>query len=469
MLNKIKKYYLRSINLKAGIWYTFSNIINQAIAFFVMPIFTRLLLPEDYGMVNTYIAWVGIISIFIGLCLHACIMTAYKDFKNDFNQFMSSIFFLSFIVFITISIIIFLIINIFNLDFPMILTVFALVQSYSGFIIMTYSQELVMKVKYKLYAFINSSVSIINVILSIVLILFVLKDRLYMGRIFSVFFINSVFAIAIFFFVTIRGKKLVNLTYWKYALTYSVPIIAHAGCLYIMGQSDRLMITHFAGLAATGVYSVIYNFGMIPQVISSSISNVWHPLFTEKMQEKEYDFINKKSVDFLRTFTLLTITIMLVSPEVIKLMVSEKYISGIPMLIPIVLSAYVMFIYSFYATNERYYKKTKLMSLCTIVAASLNIVLNLIFIPMYGATAAAYTTLIAYIVSAMIHYFASRFLNKSIFNIRLFMADILFVLLFAAISVIFINCWIVRWFLLFIVYILCLKKFFIKTNKIIKN
>ena len=87
MLNKIKKYYLRNINLKAGIWYTFSNIINQAIAFFVMPIFTRLLLPEDYGMVNTYIAWVGIISIFIGLCLHACIMTAYKDFKNDFNQF----------------------------------------------------------------------------------------------------------------------------------------------------------------------------------------------------------------------------------------------------------------------------------------------------------------------------------------------------------------------------------------------
>ena len=253
MLNKIKEYYLRNTNLKAGIWYTFSNIVNKAIAFFVMPIFTRLLLPEDYGMVNTYIAWVGIISIFVGLCLHVCIMTAYRDFKEDFNQFMSSIFFLSFIVFIVISGIIFLIINIFDLNFPMILTVFALIQSYSEFIIMTYSQELVMKVRYKLYTFINSLVSIINVIVSMILIVFVLKDNLYMGRIFSMFFITFVFAIVIFFFVTIIGKKLINLEYWKYALSYSVPVIAHAGCLYIMSQSDRLMITHFAGLAATGL------------------------------------------------------------------------------------------------------------------------------------------------------------------------------------------------------------------------
>ena len=458
MIEKIKEYYSKNINLKAGIWYTFSNIINQAIAFFVMPIFTRLLLPEDYGMVNTYTAWVGIISIFVGLCLHACIMTAYKDFKDDFNQFMSSIFFLSFIVFIAISIIIFLIIDIFNLHFPMILTVFALIQSYSGFIITTYSQELVMKVRYKLYALINSSVSIINVILSMILIVFVLKDNLYMGRIFSMFFITLVFAIVIFFFVTIRGKKLVDLEYWKYALSYSVPVIAHAGCLYIMSQSDRLMITHFVGLAATGIYSVIYNFGMIPQMIATSMNNVWQSLFTEKMQEKEYDFINKKATNFLRLFTLLTIAIMLVSPEVIKFMVSEKYISGIPMLMPIVLSAYVMFIYSFYATNERYYKMTKMMSLCTIVAAGLNIVLNLIFIPIYGSTAAAYTTLIAYIVSAVIHYFASRFLNKSIFNIKLFMIDILFILLFATISVIFINCWIVRWAMLLLTGIVCLKK-----------
>jgi O-antigen/teichoic acid export membrane protein len=36
--------------------------------------------------------------------------------------------------------------------------------------------------------------------------------------------------------------------------------------------------------------------------------------------------------------------------------------------------------------------------LCTIVAAGSNIVLNLIFIPAYGATAAAVNTLVSYVI-----------------------------------------------------------------------
>ncbi len=420
-------------NIKAGFWYTASNILNKAIGFLTMPIFTRLLLPEEYGIVNTYLAWVGIIGIVIGLFLYSSVMTAVKDYENNIDEYMSSVLFLSFISFAVIGSAIFGGAVLMKVDIPLIIVSFAIVQAYSEFILTFYCQKLIMDGKYKLYSVLNSAIPLFNVILSLILIFTVMNNDRATARIFSAFFVEAVEAVVIACIILCKSRKLVNLEYWKYALKYSLPLIVHGGALYILAQSDRLMITHFAGSEQTGIYSLVYNFGMIAQMVATSLNNIWMPFFATNVSENNNKEIDKKAKVFTSFFSIITIIILLVSPEAIKLMASSKYWSGISMLVPITLSAFVIFVYSFYANTERYYKKTAIVSICTLIGAVVNIVLNFYFIPIYGSVAAAYSTLIAYFVSAVIHYFVARKCNSHCLNIKIFTNSILVVI---AVSVI---------------------------------
>lgn len=60
----MKQCFLKGDNklqVKMGVIYLIANVLNKAIAFITLPIFSRLLTTDDYGMVSTYSAYVTII------------------------------------------------------------------------------------------------------------------------------------------------------------------------------------------------------------------------------------------------------------------------------------------------------------------------------------------------------------------------------------------------------------------------
>ena len=48
---------LNKTAFKAGIWYTLGNILLKGCIFFTLPIFTRILSTNDFGIYNTYMAY----------------------------------------------------------------------------------------------------------------------------------------------------------------------------------------------------------------------------------------------------------------------------------------------------------------------------------------------------------------------------------------------------------------------------
>ena len=83
--------------IKAGLWYTLSNMLIKSIGIITAPIFTRLLTTSDYGKINNFISWQSILIIFWGLGLEYSIGRAKLDFNTDFSNYTSSILSLSFI------------------------------------------------------------------------------------------------------------------------------------------------------------------------------------------------------------------------------------------------------------------------------------------------------------------------------------------------------------------------------------
>ena len=68
---------------KASFCYLVGNFFNKGLAFLTIPIFTRLLSTTDYGLINTYSSWGGIVIMFIGLSLQMGIRTAFIDYCNN--------------------------------------------------------------------------------------------------------------------------------------------------------------------------------------------------------------------------------------------------------------------------------------------------------------------------------------------------------------------------------------------------
>ena len=84
--------------VKAGSWYTFTNFYDGYF-FLTLPIFTRLLSTADYGIANLYSSYLSIITIVFSLDLVGSVTMAKFDFKEDYDQFLSSTLFLAIISF----------------------------------------------------------------------------------------------------------------------------------------------------------------------------------------------------------------------------------------------------------------------------------------------------------------------------------------------------------------------------------
>ena len=96
---------------------------------------------------------------------------------------------------------------------------------------------------------------------------------------------------------------------------------------------------------------------MIATVITTSLDGVWVPWFTERLKNREIKSINDLAVDYINLMTYAMVGVMLVGPEVVKLLASSKYWEGISIIPPVVLANYIIFAYTLYVNIEHYYSK----------------------------------------------------------------------------------------------------------------
>ena len=428
--------------LKNGSLYVLGNLFNKAIAFITVPIFTRLLTQEEYGIVNTYTSWVSLLAVIVGLSLGNSIRNAYLDMHDEMGEYISSIFNLAFINFIGICIILFLIKN--HLNFPKELIFFCLIESFFNFIINAIIIRYIMEecaIKRTLLLILpNLSGAIFSIIL-----ISALPSNKYYGRIMATSIITVIFGSVIMLYYMIRFRNLFNLRYWKYALPISIPLIFHGISCNILGTSDRSIITYYCGPTATGIYSLIYNLSMVSNVLTSSAEAVWIPRMTLQLQKKDYKKFNYDVGVYIYTILFAFCGLLTFAPELIIVLGGKEYLAGAKMIFPIVSSAFVIFIYSIYVNIEYFYKKTRMIAIATMIAAGLNIVLNFIFVPKFGAVAAAYTTLSSYVISFILHSLNSKRIDAAAVPYKMLIIPILIIITSGAITYWTFNYVTIRW------------------------
>lgn len=440
---KINKY------LSASYFYLVGNMFNSGMAFLTVPIFTRLLSTSDYGIMNTYTSWVGIMTIIIGLNFPMGIRAAFSDYREDMNNFISSITTLSIIIAAVYAI---LILSLCSLNkYNCFLILLCLIQSFFMGILQNYSMYLMMKIEYKKRTFLMIVPNLLINFLSIIMIIYIINENLYIGKILVSVIVNTILGLIVIKKIYKKGHVYISVIYWKYILLISVPLVLHALSLIILSQVDRIMLSSISGPSQAGIYSLIYNYSMLASVVIYSANSVWIPWFTKRMDAKEYEKINKYCSKYIVLISTVIFVIIFISPEVLVLMAPKEYWSGKYIVPLIVLSSYLIFMHTIYVNVEHYYKKTKMIALNTLISAVLNIVLNLILIPIYGIYAAACTTLLSYFTSLVLHYFTAKSINNKIVPIKQMYCPLLVLAIMVTLYYLFIENIILRWVFVIII------------------
>ena len=123
---------------KMALFNILSTVIIAGVNFFTIPIFTRMLDTDGYGIVNVYSAWVSIFVVFIGLKADGSIGTAKANLpEEDQDSYQFSILALSTVAFLVIFVAVLLLLEPVStlLSLEPLLVVCMVVQSFGAFVI----------------------------------------------------------------------------------------------------------------------------------------------------------------------------------------------------------------------------------------------------------------------------------------------------------------------------------------------
>ena len=178
------------------------------------------------------------------------------------------------------------------------------------------------------------------------------------------------------------------------------------------------------------------------------------------MKESDNKNINVVAKDYIHLMTYMMVGVILVGPEIVKILASKIYWEGIIIIPPVVLANFVIFAYTLYVNIEHYHKKTIYITFNTIIAAGTNIILNFILIPKYGYIAAAYTTLISYLIAFLLHSRYAKKLESTLYPLKVFLVPFFHLLVAIVLFYVFIENYWVRWIfvIIYALAILCIEK-----------
>ncbi|MGL5203413.1 lipopolysaccharide biosynthesis protein [Cetobacterium sp.] len=412
-LNKIEKIPLA---IKATLFFMIASVFEKGIGLITVPIFTRILPEKVFGQISVFNSWKAILNVLITFSLvGGVINSAMLDFEDDRDGFISSI--LSLVLFSTaVFFFVYYIIrikfgDIFGYNFNLMKVMFMSFAFNSSIGIWSIKKRF--NYEYKGVIFLSFLIAILSPILSYILIKYSnlpkLEAKIY-GENFVVIFLNMIVFIVLIF----KGKKIINLKYWKYALIFNLPLIPHYLSYIVLSQSDRIMIAKYVGEGAAGVYSLSYTIASIINIVISAINSSFVPWTYKMMKEKKYEIIGNNANKLAFIGGILSTIFILFAPEFIKIMAPPNYYSAVYVIPPVVLGTYYIFIYTFFGNIEFYHKQTKYVMFASVISGISNIVFNILFIPRYGFIAAGYTTMFSYFCMILIHYIFMKKIEKNI-------------------------------------------------------
>lgn len=413
MKKLISLYKRLPIQVKASFWFLTCSFLQRGISVITTPVFTRILTTTEYGQFSMFNSWMQIITPIVSLNLYSGVYSqGVVKFEPDRNRYSSSLQGLS-LTLISIWLLIYLVFqeslnNIFHFTTIQAVAMFVMIWASGSFNFWSMDQRV--DFKYGKLVSLTLAISVIQPAVSIFLVLHS-GDKV-TARIIGMAAVQLVLYSGTFIAQMSKGKKYFDKNYWRYALRFNVPLLPHYLSLTVLSSSDRIMIGNMCGADKAGIYNLAYSVSQIMVIFNTALMQTIEPWIYKKLRDKKTSEIASVAYPSFIMIAAVNLLLIMFAPEVISIFAPGEYYEAIWIVPSVALSVFFMFLYSFFSTFEFYYEKTQYIAAATIGGAVLNIVLNYVFISIFGYVAAGYTTLVSYMLFAALHYAFMRKICK---------------------------------------------------------
>ena len=317
--------------LQGSMILTIANISTKAINFFLLPLYTKYLTPEQLGVSDTITTFTSLISPFLILGLDSAFSAFYFD--EESLGYKKKVFTsISFILMIT-SIV------------PIILMIFAepisslLFQKteYSYIVVLSlaslslqlwylpFSIYLRVENRMKAYGIITTAASLIMIVSNIITV-----SVFKMGAsalIISTCVTNAAMLVMYGIVSKLLPKKeFFDIPLSKRLLKYSIPLVPTVVSTWILTASSRIMLVRFVGEEAVGLYGIVTRFITVINVFTNSVSTAYTTFAYSTKDDESSPVIYSKILNVLYLVLVsIVFFISMFSKEILYIMVDIQY------------------------------------------------------------------------------------------------------------------------------------------------
>lgn len=399
-------YKKLSLPAKASLWYMICSVMQKGISIITTPIFTRILSTDQYGLITIYNSWEAIITVFATLNFTAGVynnaMVRYPEDRDGYTSVLQT-----WTSFITIALFaVYLLTSsfwngIFGLTTPMMVMMFVDIIFTAGMSFWSIRN----RYEYK-YRWVCVITMLTSILVPIVSVIFVHLTDVYKSeaKIFGTVVVHVIIYGVIYVLNIKKGKKIVEKEYITYSTKFNIPLIPHYLAQNVLSQADRVMIKDMCSVAKAGIYGVAYQAGYMISIVISSINSSFVPYLYESLKVKRYKQIGDLALKIEILIGCICFLFSLFAPEFLLILAPSEYFEAIWIIPPVAMSSLFIMMYSFFTNVEFFFEKNKFIMVASTGAALLNVILNYIFIKLFGYLAAGYTTLVCYVFYSFSQY-----------------------------------------------------------------
>ena len=391
--------------VKAGFWYTMGNFFGKAITLVTTPIFARLMTVSDYGEFVNFANWASIIIIFTGLELSNTLSKAYYDFKNEYDDYISTVTLVGFgitmlvyAVFLLFSETIFKLVSI-PAQYVHLLFVFVLF----AFCQNVFNARERTLYRYKIVAIITFVGLFFPTLISILLV-YVLPNTNHLSARLYGFYIPSAL-VGVYCALKLLVKSTVfRVRYCRYAIALSIPLFFHHLAAYLLNSTNIIITKDIVGSGAAAIVSIASSTTHIFTVLSLSISGALTTWLMDNLELKKVTVVRNGSLYYVGMLAFIVIFSILLGPEIIYFFGGEKYNASLILLPSFLFASFVQSVSAIFVIILTYNKSVVRTAIYTGILSVICVAAKIMFLPNHELLILAYVNIIIFGILFFVNY-----------------------------------------------------------------
>ena len=246
----------------------------------------------------------------------------------------------------------------------------------------------------------------LNIFLGIFLVYYL--DLGILGALYNQIILSSLSLLVTFYVIKDYFVFTYNYSLFVSCLKFSLPLIPYSLGGFLFLSSDLIILKWYVSLEEIGLYFIAIKLALVIRVFVDSINNSLIPQFMRNAKESVSFTLQRFDEIIILWSTIFAIVFTSVSffaKEILFILTDSDY-HGAFLFVPFLTISWIFRGFYQFSSHPLFFEKqTKVLPLINIIAGTVNLALNLYFIPIYGVIAAAASTTICYIIQFSLGHF----------------------------------------------------------------